>query len=134
MWAGEALRRYAPAEVAGAVMRAADLEPEFTGITLGRYADDHVALPETDPLADQATISLADLHGQPLLIVDRQLGPRVHDGTKALFSRAGVAPRWRDHGFGDYRQVMTLVASGQAPASSTPITPSRASQASASSA
>ncbi len=30
-----------------------------------------------------------------------------------MFSQAGVAPRWRDHGFGDYRQVMTLVASGQ---------------------
>ncbi len=39
MWAGEALASLRAGEVAGAVMRAADLEPEFTGITLGRYAD-----------------------------------------------------------------------------------------------
>lgn len=42
-----------------------------------------------------------------------KLGERVHDGTKALFSQARVAPRWRCHGFGDYRQVMALVAGAQ---------------------
>jgi DNA-binding transcriptional LysR family regulator len=113
MWTGEAIAALRAGEVAGAVMRATELEPEFSGIALGSYADDHVAVADTDPLAEQASVSLADLHGQPLLIVDRELGPRVHDGTKALFSQAGLTPRWRIHGFGDYRQVMSLVAGAQ---------------------
>ena len=99
--------------VAGAVIRATHLEPEFTAIALGSYADDHVAIAEADPLAAQDSVSLADLHDQPMLIVNQELGPRVHEGTKALFSTAGHSPRWRPHGFGDYRQVMALVAGAQ---------------------
>jgi DNA-binding transcriptional LysR family regulator len=113
MWAGEALDALRAGEIAGAVIRATDLEPKFAAIALGSYADDHVAVPESDPLAAQTDVSLADLHEQPMLIVDHELGPRVHDGTKALFTRAGFSPRWRSHGFGDYRQVMALVAGAQ---------------------
>jgi DNA-binding transcriptional LysR family regulator len=113
MWAGEALVALRAGEVAGAVIRAGGLTPEFAAITLGSYRDDHVALPETDPLAGRDTVSAADLHGRSMLIVDHGLGPRVHEGTRAWAAAAGVVPRWREHGFGDYRQVMALVAGGQ---------------------
>lgn len=52
-----------------------------------------LALPVTHRLAEQATIRVADLDGEPFLLAPRVIGPSIYDRVIALFQGEGISPR-----------------------------------------
>ncbi|CCD99721.1 LysR family transcriptional regulator [Bradyrhizobium sp. STM 3809] len=68
-----------------------------------------VALPQRHRLATRASVSLADIADQPLIVPDRRSRPHSHDLTVKLFAQAGVAPNVVQ--FADEKQtIVHLVA------------------------
>lgn len=51
-----------------------------------------LALPSAHPLARRRTVKLRDLHGVPLLVAPRSVGPHVYDRLIGAFVQAGVTP------------------------------------------
>ncbi|CCD84482.1 Transcriptional regulator ttuA (Tartrate utilization transcriptional regulator) [Bradyrhizobium sp. ORS 285] len=51
-----------------------------------------VALPQRHRLAARASVSLADIADQPLIVPDRRSRPHSHDLTMKLFAQAGLTP------------------------------------------
>jgi len=50
------------------------------------------ALPDTDPLAAQATIPLQSFEGRPMVVLPRAISPAYFDGTTAACRAAGFSP------------------------------------------
>jgi DNA-binding transcriptional LysR family regulator len=68
-----------------------------------------VALPQKHALARRASIALAELADQPLIVPERRSRPHSHDLTIKLFEEAGLAPRIQE--IADEKQtIVNLVA------------------------
>jgi DNA-binding transcriptional LysR family regulator len=52
-----------------------------------------LAMPSAHRLAENATVALADLEGEPFLIAPRAIGPSIYDRVIALFQAHGFSPR-----------------------------------------
>ena len=73
-----------------------------------------VLLAEGHPLASRASLTLADLTSEPLLLFERYIGPSVYDKIIALWASAGLKPMVVEHQPPPYAQdAMMLVASRQ---------------------
>jgi len=73
-----------------------------------------VLLAEDHPLASRASLTLADLTSEPLLLFERYVGPSVYDKIIALWASAGLKPMVVEHQPPPYAQdAMMLVASRQ---------------------
>lgn len=74
-----------------------------------------VILSDQSPLAARATLSIADLAGEPLLMWDRHVAPVLYDQIFRLYTRAGVQPQVvPTPGDGPFNHAgMMLVASGK---------------------
>ena len=52
-----------------------------------------LAMPSAHRLAENATVALADLEGEPFLIAPRAIGPSIYDRVIALFQVHGFSPQ-----------------------------------------
>ena len=70
-----------------------------------------VAVPETHRLADKASVAIADLADEPLIVPDRRSRPHSHDLTMKLFLEAGLTARVAQ--IAEEKQtIVTIVATG----------------------
>lgn len=70
-----------------------------------------VAMPAEHRLAGRASVRIAELADEPLIVPDRRSRPHSHDLTMRLFLRAGLAARVAQ--IADEKQtIVTMVASG----------------------
>ncbi|WP_052864373.1 LysR family transcriptional regulator [Streptomyces niger] len=91
------------------------LPPQGTSsLIVGRYRDDHVAVPAPGPLTRQVPVPLGAFEGMPFLINERDTAPGVHDATVRFFADHGVAPLWQHHRLREPEQLLSLVAAGTA--------------------
>jgi DNA-binding transcriptional LysR family regulator len=82
-------------------------EPLFEERFVALLAEDH-------PLASRASVTLADLASEPLLLFERKVGPSVYDKILALWVAAGIKPLVVERQPPPYAQdAMMLVASRQ---------------------
>lgn len=114
MWGLEAIAAIDAGEAQAGVVRGPVSHPGLESVVLGTYDDGHLALPEDHPLAASVDVSITALQDLPMLIVERDEAPNIHDATLDYFRRHGVQPQWRRHRMQDYEQQMTLVAAGVA--------------------
>ncbi|MBS0126793.1 LysR substrate-binding domain-containing protein [Thetidibacter halocola] len=70
-----------------------------------------VALPEGHPLADRASVTVADLADAPLIVPDRRSRPHSHDLTIKLFLDAGLTARIAQVAE-EKHTIVSLVATG----------------------
>ncbi len=79
---------------------------------LTRVALDHVSVPAGHRLAASAVVDVADLDGEPVLLVDRTDAPSYHDATLAFADAHGVRPAWVRHPASRVERVLDMVAVG----------------------
>jgi DNA-binding transcriptional LysR family regulator len=79
---------------------------------LARVAFDHVAVPQTHPLAQRSVIDARDLEGQAVLLVERDEAPTYHDATVAYCSALDVRPAWVVHPATQVERMLDMVAVG----------------------
>jgi DNA-binding transcriptional LysR family regulator len=79
---------------------------------LARVPFDHVAVPESHPLAQQDVVEAADLEGQPVLLVERDDAPTYHDATIAYCAALDVRPAWVMHPASQVERMLDMVAVG----------------------
>jgi DNA-binding transcriptional LysR family regulator len=79
---------------------------------LARVPFDHVAVPQSHPLAEQAVVQAADLDGQPVLLVEREDAPTYHDATVAYCAALDVRPAWVMHPASQVERMLDMVAVG----------------------
>ncbi|MGW7821691.1 LysR family transcriptional regulator [Streptomyces puniciscabiei] len=68
-------------------------------------------LPAAHPLAAQRTVRLAQLAGEPFVLLPRAAGPRVYDLITGLCEEAGYTPRIAQHAV-EWQTVCALVGTG----------------------
>jgi DNA-binding transcriptional LysR family regulator len=73
---------------------------------------DHLAVPQSHPLAVQAVVNAADLDGQPVLLVEREDAPTYHDATLAYCASLDVRPAWVMHPASQVERMLDMVAVG----------------------
>ncbi|WP_181138457.1 LysR family transcriptional regulator [Streptomyces sp. Ru73] len=116
MWSLQALDAVARGDLQLALVRD-PLPPQGTSsLIVGRYRDEHVAVPAPGPLTRQVPVPLGAFEGLPFLINERDIAPGVHDATVRFFADHGVAPLWQHHRLREPEQVLSLVAAGTASA------------------
>jgi DNA-binding transcriptional LysR family regulator len=81
-------------------------------IPIARVPVDHVALPPSHRLAALESVSVHDLDGEPVLVVDRNDAPHAHDDIAAYCATHNVHPRWINHGATQIERVLDMVAVG----------------------
>ncbi|MER7399705.1 LysR family transcriptional regulator [Streptomyces sp. NPDC000151] len=114
MWSLQALDALVQGELGLALVRD-PLPPHGTSsLIVGRYRDDHVAVPAPGPLTKQVPVPLGAFEGMPFLINERDTAPGVHDATVRFFADHGVAPLWQHHRLREQEQLLALVAAGTA--------------------
>jgi DNA-binding transcriptional LysR family regulator len=79
---------------------------------LARVPFDHVAVPQTHPLARQSVVQAKDLEGQPVLLVEREDAPTYHDATLAYCAALDVRPAWVVHPASQVERMLDMVAVG----------------------
>lgn len=79
---------------------------------MARVAFDHVAVPQSHPLARQTVVNAADLDGQPVLLVEREDAPTYHDATLAYCASLDVRPAWVMHPASQVERMLDMVAVG----------------------
>jgi DNA-binding transcriptional LysR family regulator len=79
---------------------------------LGRVGFDHLAVPETHPLAARTTISPADLDGESVLLVSRAEAPTYHDATIGYCAQHGTHPKWIEHSATQVERMLDMVSVG----------------------
>jgi DNA-binding transcriptional LysR family regulator len=79
---------------------------------LARVPFDHVAVPQTHPLAQQSVVEATDLEGQPVLLVEREEAPTYHDETLAYCAALDVRPVWVAHPATQVERMLDMVAVG----------------------
>ncbi|MGI5472733.1 LysR family transcriptional regulator [Streptomyces sp. CA-132043] len=114
LWSLEALDAVVRGDLGLALVRD-PLPPRGTSsLIVGRYRDDHVAVPAPGPLTRQVPVPLTAFEGMPFLINERDTAPGVHDATVRFFADRGVAPLWQHHRLREQEQRLSLVAAGTA--------------------
>ncbi|WP_051871689.1 LysR family transcriptional regulator [Streptomyces sclerotialus] len=114
MWSLQALDAVVRGDLGLALVRD-PLPPQGTSsLIVGRYRDDHVAVPAPGPLTKQVPVPLGAFEGMPFLINERDTAPGVHDATVRFFADHGVAPVWQHHRLREQEQLLSLVAAGTA--------------------
>ena len=73
---------------------------------------DHVAVPQSHPLAQHRVIYATDLEGQPVLLVERDDAPTYHDATLAYCAALDVHPAWVMHPASQVERMLDMVAVG----------------------
>jgi DNA-binding transcriptional LysR family regulator len=76
---------------AGFVFRAPELGDEFDSKEID-VLPSVIALPQSHPLAERASLRLADLAGESLICIARRINPPFYDSLVAACRRAGLAP------------------------------------------
>jgi DNA-binding transcriptional LysR family regulator len=84
-------RRLSHGELDLAILYDMDLEPTTTSAVIATVRP-HILLPETHRLADDPQVALADLVGEPQVLLD---APPSSHNTLALFHRFGLTPEVR---------------------------------------
>jgi DNA-binding transcriptional LysR family regulator len=84
----------------------------LTSRLLARVPFDHVAVPQTHPLAQQSVVEATDLEGQPVLLVEREEAPTYHDETLAYCAALDVRPAWVVHPATQVERMLDMVAVG----------------------
>ncbi|MEY2400083.1 MAG: hypothetical protein QOJ08_194, partial [Ilumatobacteraceae bacterium] len=79
---------------------------------LARVPFDHVAVPQTHPLAQQSVVEAKDLEGQPVLLVEREEAATYHDDTLAYCAALDVRPVWVVHPATQVERMLDMVAVG----------------------
>jgi DNA-binding transcriptional LysR family regulator len=77
---------------------------------IGRVAY-QVALPERHRLAEQASVALADLDGEPVVIFPREIAPQLYDTVIMMCQEAGFTLKIAMEAF-PAQSIIALVASG----------------------
>lgn len=76
------------------------------------FSEPHVlAVPAEHPLAQQTTVHVRALHGQPLTMFERRTGRYAHDLFLSWLSQSGVEPA-QLHDAVQHHAMMTLVSAG----------------------
>jgi DNA-binding transcriptional LysR family regulator len=96
----------------GVVRASVETADRVTSVPLARVPIDHVAVPAEHPLAALDRVTVADLDGQPVLVVDRADAPHAHDEVLAYASAFGFRPAWVTHGATQIERVFDMVAIG----------------------
>jgi len=79
---------------------------------LARVPFDHVAVPQSHPLAQREVVDATDLDGQPVLLVEREDAPTYHDATLAYCNALHVRPAWVMHPATQVERMLDMVAVG----------------------
>lgn len=79
---------------------------------LARVPFDHVAIPESSPLAALDVINASDLDGQTALLVERSEAPTYHDQTLAYAEDNGVHLIWVKHLATQVERMLDMVSVG----------------------
>jgi DNA-binding transcriptional LysR family regulator len=79
---------------------------------LARVPFDHVAVPSGHPLAERDVVDVAQLDGQPVLLVERDDAPTYHDSTLAYCASHDVRPAWVIHPASQVERMLDMVAVG----------------------
>ncbi|MEP7115819.1 MAG: LysR family substrate-binding domain-containing protein, partial [Ilumatobacteraceae bacterium] len=79
---------------------------------LARVPFDHVAVPQSHPLAQHLVIQATDLEGQSVLLVEREDAPTYHDATLAYCAALDVRPAWVMHPATQVERMLDMVAVG----------------------
>ena len=79
---------------------------------LARVPFDHVAVPQSHPLAEHPVIYATDLEAQPVLLVEREDAPTYHDATLAYVASLEVRPAWVMHPASQVERMLDMVAVG----------------------
>jgi DNA-binding transcriptional LysR family regulator len=82
----------------------------LTSRSFATVAFDHVAIPAGHPLAARDNINVADLDGEPVLLVDRADAPTYHDDTIAYCTAHGAHPRWVHHPAAQVERMLDTVS------------------------
>ena len=110
LWSHEALEQVRSGELSAAIVRGPVDDHELTTVWLAESVDESLAMSATHPLTRSPSIDLRQLEDRPVLIVERDCAPHVHDATVEFFKVHHVTPAWRPHRVQEYDQIMTLVA------------------------
>ena len=81
-------------------------EPLFDERFVALLAEDH-------PLASRASVSLADLVGEPLLLFERYVGPSVYDKILSLWAARGLKPMVVEHQPPPYSQNSSMLVASR---------------------
>jgi DNA-binding transcriptional LysR family regulator len=84
----------------------------LTSVPLARVPVDHVSLPPGHRLARAEVIDVAELDGEPVLVVDRHDAPTAHDEIHAYVVAHDARPRWIEHAAVQVERVLDQVALG----------------------
>ena len=84
----------------------------IASVPLAEVPVDHVVVPPDHRLATFDRVDIADLEGEPVLIVERDDAPRAHDEITNYFAEIGVRPRWITHGATQIERVFDMVSVG----------------------
>jgi DNA-binding transcriptional LysR family regulator len=79
---------------------------------LGRVGFDHLAIPESHPLANRSVIRPADLDGESVLLVSRAEAPTYHDATIGYCAQHGAHPKWMEHSATQVERMLDMVSVG----------------------
>jgi DNA-binding transcriptional LysR family regulator len=86
--------------------------PQLEAIPLGSPTP-VVHVPVRHRLASRATVTLADLDREPLILPQRNVNPELYDATVDFFSSHGVEPDYRPRHITSPAQIVELVLSRQ---------------------
>ncbi|MEM7694078.1 MAG: LysR substrate-binding domain-containing protein [Pseudomonadota bacterium] len=84
----------------------------FNTMTVAQIPLD-VLLPQTHPLAAKATIALADLANEPLIVPDKRAHPAVYERFRAKLLESGIEPDFAVN-VEDTAQMIAMIAGGAA--------------------